>query len=50
MKLGYNINTCKWYIRVPQLGSKSGWSDWCEIPRSEALIHIEAGWIYEPVS
>lgn len=47
MQIKLEINTRRWFMRFPQAGAKSGWSDWVSMTRYEALNFIEMGWEYE---
>lgn len=44
------LNEGAFYVRYPQSGSKSGWSEWSKADRSRMLEHLESGWDYRTVS
>lgn len=41
------LNTKQWQARWPQCGSQSGWSEWGETHRDQALHYIENGFGFE---
>lgn len=41
MRLYFNPKVQQWFVKFPQQSTRSGWSDFVQIGRDEALNHIE---------